>query len=262
MKKLMTDSKAKYSNVNKLCGSSEWTVTVKTMTGKQLECVVQSSDMIIDLKNMIQEMEFIPPDQQKILFGGNQCCDTDVISQVGARDGCTFHLVLRLRGGGGEQPLDPNYDGETHEIPTSNTYKEYMEIQNVDGSWDDKIISLIDHSSDEVYESASSKLKLKFTQQEVLSIMYTWIGIYQLNAQFPEQRQEWKLIEKKGILFLKSKFSLNHYKINCSLYLPIEQTERIEEKDEVDQEMQEEEQSSLNIEGKEDQDAGCNCIIF
>ncbi|CAM9228268.1 unnamed protein product [Choristocarpus tenellus] len=73
---------------------------VKTLTGKTVTVDVEPGDSIETLKHKIQEKEGIPPEQQRIIFGGKQLSGADKqLSDFQLEEGNTLHLVLRLRGG-------------------------------------------------------------------------------------------------------------------------------------------------------------------
>ena len=78
---------------------SAFQIIVKTLTGKSIEVKVNYSHSIEDLKQMIQDLEGIPPDQQRIIFGGKQLEDLNTLDTYGVYPGAVLHLVLRLRGG-------------------------------------------------------------------------------------------------------------------------------------------------------------------
>lgn len=90
---------------------------VKTLTGKTVSIEVEEGESIEDVKAKIAEKEGIPPEQQRLIFGGQQLQDSKTLDDYNVGDDATLHLVLRLRGGG-------CYDNSMgyHEVNNDNTY--------------------------------------------------------------------------------------------------------------------------------------------
>ena len=72
---------------------------VKTLTGKTITLEVNSGMDVGTLKELVQDIEGIPPDQQRLIFRGMQLEDHRFLPDYNISKEDTLHLVLRLRGG-------------------------------------------------------------------------------------------------------------------------------------------------------------------
>lgn len=75
---------------------------VKSLTGKLINAELCDTDRVWDLKLIVQDKDGIPCDQQRMVFMGRQLENERSLASYGITQNSTVHLILRLRGGGGE----------------------------------------------------------------------------------------------------------------------------------------------------------------
>ena len=76
----------------------EMKIYIKTLTGKTHELNVRPSSTIVQVKGLVQLKSGIPPDQQRLIFRGEQLGDGLTLSQCNIQSESTLDLVLKLRG--------------------------------------------------------------------------------------------------------------------------------------------------------------------
>lgn len=75
-------------------------IKIKLLTGREIKIDVSSDEKVISLKQKIQEEEFFPPTQQKLVYGGKVLTnDEDSLSSHGITSNSVIHMIVALRGG-------------------------------------------------------------------------------------------------------------------------------------------------------------------
>lgn len=78
---------------------NKYQIFCRTLTGATITLCVAYNNTVAEMKQMICDKEGILPDQQRIIYGGNQLVDHMYLMNYEIQRESTVNLILRLRGG-------------------------------------------------------------------------------------------------------------------------------------------------------------------
>ena len=79
-----------------MCGAQQ--LVVQTLTGKTIRLDFNPEDTGLQVMERVEDVEGIPRDQQRLIFGGKQVDEGRTLGSYGMRAGATLHLVIRNSG--------------------------------------------------------------------------------------------------------------------------------------------------------------------
>lgn len=79
--------------------NGQYSIFVRTLTGKTLTLDVEKDYSMQTVKQKISEIEGIPTENMRLIYGGKQLEDDKTLADYEVGKEATIHLVLRLRGG-------------------------------------------------------------------------------------------------------------------------------------------------------------------
>ena len=93
------ESHIDYSSLDSSKYKKNKTLFVKTLTGKTLIINYSPEMRVIELKQLIQDKEGCPPDQQSLVYKRIELKPFDKLEKYNLKNEATINLILNLRGG-------------------------------------------------------------------------------------------------------------------------------------------------------------------
>ena len=84
-------------NVSLIC--EDFPIQIRSLTGKHTPINVHHKMIVSELKNMIENIDQTPFDQQRLVYNGKQLEDTRTLDYYNIQKDTVVHIILRIRGG-------------------------------------------------------------------------------------------------------------------------------------------------------------------
>jgi hypothetical protein len=72
---------------------------VRTVTGKRVELVVDPDDLVLRIKEQLEQISSIPASQQRLVFKGKHMADYALLNHYHVPHAGTLYMVTQLTGG-------------------------------------------------------------------------------------------------------------------------------------------------------------------
>jgi ubiquitin len=143
---------------------------------------VESFHTIVDVKEMIQTVEGIAPDQQRLIYDGKQVEDGRTLADYNVRSGATLACILRLRGG---VMSHQNDDITTvNVLPTENVFPTGEEAHRTVEMWQELAEKNYFDADTHLVDPQAHYTALESLEETIVksSELYRQSGSYNLNS--------------------------------------------------------------------------------
>ncbi|XP_063427410.1 uncharacterized protein LOC134710924 [Mytilus trossulus] len=170
-------------------------IFIKTLTGKTTSIQIDRRCTIWDLKHAIQDKGGIAPDQQRLVYKGQQLTDDCTLDDYGITDEDTLHMILRLRGGG----CNPEQWIEIGSEKYGDIMMNLVDLQQFDGPWkySDDLVKFLGTNEENLKKFDSFK-------SYKLDVWCTAYVIVFLQNYLEKHADELKFIVNKAMSWLES----------------------------------------------------------
>lgn len=77
----------------------DFSIQIRSLTGKETLIKVHHNMIVSDLKTMIEKIDQTPFDQQRLVYNGKQLEDDRTLDYYNIQKDAVIHIILRIRGG-------------------------------------------------------------------------------------------------------------------------------------------------------------------
>lgn len=78
---------------------SDFPIQIRSLTGKETPIKVHHKMFVSEVKTMIERIDQIPCDQQRLVYNGKQLEDDRALDYYDVKEDTVIHIILRIRGG-------------------------------------------------------------------------------------------------------------------------------------------------------------------
>jgi ubiquitin-like protein Nedd8 len=150
-------------------------INIKLLTGKIINVHIEPTNTITQIKEKVQEMEGIQPEQQRLTLKGSMLSNESKIEDLEIKSESILHMVLALRGGSNRlDHYSEEFEGSVFTVSP-------IILNNLDNS-NNMSSNLVEHSSDDILydirfseQSNASNKKTDMNDKEQLECSFCLI---------------------------------------------------------------------------------------